>query len=77
MTKLRIFSLYLILCFLALIIFTAGNIGAQSVDLDRLVPEFEISIKQMMLEGKVPSCAIALVSGDGILWTGAYGYSNQ
>jgi len=77
MTKLRIFSLHLLICILALIIFPAGNICAQLVDIDRLVPEFEISIKQMMLEGKVPSCAIALVSGDGILWTGAYGYSNR
>ena len=30
----------------------------------------------MMLEGKVPSCAIALISGDRVIWSGGYGYSN-
>ena len=30
----------------------------------------------MMIEGKIPSAAIALISGDKVIWTGAYGESN-
>ena len=49
---------------------------AQEIDIDRLVPKLETEITKMMLEGKVPSATIALVSGDSIIWTGAFGYSN-
>lgn len=52
------------------------SVRAQSVDIDRLVTQITPQIKRMMLEGKVPSATIALVSGDRIIWTGAYGYSN-
>ncbi|MBN2206644.1 MAG: beta-lactamase family protein [Candidatus Aminicenantes bacterium] len=37
-----------------------------------LVPE----IQRTMAEGRIPSCAVALVRGDAIVWTGAFGYSN-
>ncbi len=38
----------------------------------RIEPE----IQRAMIEGKIPSCTVALVAGDQIVWTGAYGYSN-
>jgi CubicO group peptidase (beta-lactamase class C family) len=37
-----------------------------------LVPE----IHRVMTEGRIPSCTIALVRDDKIVWTGAYGFSN-
>jgi CubicO group peptidase (beta-lactamase class C family) len=48
----------------------------KSIDIDLLVIKLEPLINQMMLEGKIPSATIALVSGEEIVWTGAYGYSN-
>jgi CubicO group peptidase (beta-lactamase class C family) len=30
----------------------------------------------MLVEGKIPSASIALISGDKVIWTGAFGYSN-
>lgn len=49
---------------------------AQTINLDRVVAELEPEIQRTMLEGKIPSAAVALVSGDKIIWSGAYGYSN-
>ena len=59
-----------------LILFLPRMSFSQEIDIDSLVPKFETEISKMMLEGKVPSATIALVSGDRIVWTGAYGYSN-
>ncbi len=44
--------------------------------MEQLVAELEPLIEQAMIEGQIPSLTIALVEGDAILWTGAYGYSN-
>jgi CubicO group peptidase (beta-lactamase class C family) len=52
------------------------NAAAQNINLERVVSELEPEIQRMLIEGKIPSCSIALVSGDKIIWTGAYGYSN-
>lgn len=49
---------------------------AQRTDIDRVVAELEPEIHRTLVEGKIPSASIALVSGDKIIWTGAYGYSN-
>jgi CubicO group peptidase (beta-lactamase class C family) len=43
---------------------------------DSLVQELEDQIRRTLIEGSIPSLTIALVSGDQIVWTGAYGYSN-
>jgi CubicO group peptidase (beta-lactamase class C family) len=53
-----------------------GGLFAQTVDLKRVLPEFEPAIRQAMIEGKIPSCSIALISGDKVIWTGSYGESN-
>src|SRR5215211_921242 len=48
----------------------------QRINVDRVVAQLEPEIQRTLIEGKIPSCTIALVSGDEIIWTGAYGYSN-
>jgi len=41
-----------------------------------LAEKIEPEVKKIMLEGNIPSAVVALVSGDKIIWTGAFGYSN-
>ena len=50
--------------------------AAQSINIDRAVADLEPEIQRTMLEGKIPSVAIALISGDRVIWSNAYGYSN-
>jgi len=66
----------LLLWILVLHLLANGGHAAQSIDIDRLVAQLNPEIKRMMLEGKVPSATLALVSGDRIIWLGAYGHSN-
>lgn len=61
----------IILCFLSITVYSE-----QTIDIESLVPKLEVEIKKMMLEGKIPSAVIALVSGENIQWTGAFGFSN-
>ena len=49
---------------------------AQTVDIDRVIPELEPEIQRTLLAGNIPSASIALVAGDKVIWTSAYGYSN-
>ena len=59
------------------ILLTATSIGrAQTVDIDRVVAELEPEIQRTLIAGNIPSASIALVAGDRVIWTGAYGYSN-
>ena len=53
-----------------------GWAQSQSINIDRVAAELEPEIQRMMLEGKIPSCAVALISGDRVIWTHGYGYSN-
>jgi CubicO group peptidase (beta-lactamase class C family) len=48
----------------------------QTVDVKAVTAELEPAIRQAMIEGKIPSCSIALISGDKVIWTGAYGEAN-
>ena len=50
--------------------------AAQTVNIDRVVADLEPEIQRTLLEGKIPSATIALVAGDKVIWTGAYGHSN-
>ncbi|HKP69865.1 MAG TPA: serine hydrolase domain-containing protein [Pyrinomonadaceae bacterium] len=52
------------------------NAAAQTINLERVVAELEPEIQRALIEGKIPSASIAIVSGDKVIWTGAYGYSN-
>jgi len=49
---------------------------ATTIDIDRVVAELEPEIQRTMLDGKIPSASIALISGDKVIWSNAYGYSN-
>ncbi|MDI1242309.1 MAG: serine hydrolase, partial [bacterium] len=50
--------------------------SAMAQNIERVVAELEPEIHRALIEGKIPSASIALVSGDKVIWTGAYGYSN-
>src|SRR5881394_3456757 len=50
--------------------------GAQTVSVERVVAELEPEIQRTLLAGNIPSASIALVSGDRVIWSNAYGYSN-
>ena len=50
--------------------------SAQTSNVDRVVAELEPEIQRTLLEGKIPSAAVALVAGDRVIWSGAYGHSN-
>jgi CubicO group peptidase (beta-lactamase class C family) len=66
-----------ILIGLAAFTFTISqDVAAQRIDIERVVAELEPEIHRTLVEGKIPSASIALVSGDKVIWTGAYGYSN-
>jgi CubicO group peptidase (beta-lactamase class C family) len=43
---------------------------------DRITAALEPDIKAAMQTAKIPSCTIALVEGDAIVWEKAYGYTN-
>ncbi|MBI1760565.1 MAG: beta-lactamase family protein [Acidobacteria bacterium] len=49
---------------------------APKLSLERVVAALEPEIKAAMEAGKIPSCTVALVVGDKIVWQQAYGYSN-
>jgi CubicO group peptidase (beta-lactamase class C family) len=49
---------------------------AQTVNIERVVADLEPEIQRTLLAGNISSCSIALISGDRIVWTHAYGYSN-
>ena len=62
---------------LAAIVLLAPRIAVtQTVNIDRVAAELEPEIQRAMLAGNIPSVSIALISGDRVIWTGAYGYSN-
>ncbi len=49
---------------------------SQTINTDRVVAELEPEIQRTLLAGNIPSASIALIAGDRVIWTGAYGYSN-
>ena len=48
----------------------------QTTAIDRVVAELEPEIQRTLLTGNIPSASVALVSGDRVIWSNAYGYSN-
>ncbi len=67
---------FLQLILTSLLLFVAINVNAQTVNIERVIPELEPEIQRAMLAGNIPSASIALISGDKVIWTNAYGYSN-
>jgi len=68
------------LCFVAILaamlLLVPQHVAAQTVNVDRVVAELEPEIQRTLLAGNIPSASIALISGDRVIWTNAYGYSN-
>lgn len=76
MMRMKNFLSLAAVCLLALTLLSPAISQAQNIDVDGLIPQLETEIAKMMKDGKVPSASIALVCGDHIIWTGAYGYIN-
>jgi CubicO group peptidase (beta-lactamase class C family) len=76
MMKLKNAPISAILLVITLLVFSPRTAMAQSSDIELLARQFVPEVERMMLEGKIPSAAVALVSGDKVVWTGAFGYSN-
>ena len=57
-------------------VLSASVIAQTTIDVPKLIAELEPDIRRAMVEGKIPSASIALVSGDKVIWSGAYGESN-
>jgi CubicO group peptidase (beta-lactamase class C family) len=68
--------LFRVISLAAIISAVAALTCAQTVNVERVVAELEPEIQRALLAGNIPSASIALVSGDRVIWTGAYGYSN-
>jgi CubicO group peptidase (beta-lactamase class C family) len=49
---------------------------SQTINIDRVVADLEPEIQRALIAGNIPSASIALIAGDRVIWTGAYGYSN-
>jgi len=54
----------------------AFSAAAQTIAVDKLAADLEPEIRRAMIEGKIPSCTVALVSGDKVIWSGAFGEAN-
>lgn len=68
--------LLLVLCVTVTLLFGTKIATAQSIDLERVVAELEPEIHRTLLAGNIPSASVALVAGDRVIWSNAYGYSN-
>ena len=69
------FSIYVVTTAIVLCTFCIPAFG-QSVDVKKVAADLEPEIRRAMIEGNIPSATIALISGDKVIWTGAYGESN-
>jgi CubicO group peptidase (beta-lactamase class C family) len=49
---------------------------AKTIQVDKLIAQLEPEINRTLIEGKIPSATIALISGEQVIWAGAYGQSN-
>ena len=75
-SRTRSFRSLVVIVSIAAALGSSPNALAQSINIDRVVQELEPDIQRAMLEGRIPSVAIALVAGDRVIWSSAYGQSN-
>ena len=68
--------LFVGLVLVATVLVAPKMIVAQTINVDRVVAELEPEIQRAMLAGNIPSASVALISGDQIIWSNGYGYSN-
>jgi CubicO group peptidase (beta-lactamase class C family) len=64
------------LVFVTIILLSPTSGSAQTVNVDRVVAELEPEIQRALLAGNIPSASVALISGDQVIWSNGYGYSN-
>jgi len=76
MTKYKNSSTSFLLFVLSALLLFVSTARAQNVNLDRVLPELEPEIQRTLLAGNIPSASVALIAGDKVIWTNAYGYSN-
>ncbi len=78
MNKLRSLrkSLLIAAVMVAMVLTAPQILIAQTVDIDRVVAELEPEVQRTLLAGNIPSASIALIFGDKVVWSNAYGYSN-
>jgi CubicO group peptidase (beta-lactamase class C family) len=76
MTKYKNSSTSFLLFVLSALLLFVSTARAQNVNLDRVLPELEPEIQRTLLAGNIPSASVALIAGDKVIWTSAYGYSN-
>jgi len=69
-------SLFVAAAVAAMVLTAPRTLSAQTVNIDRVIAELEPEIQRALLAGNIPSASIALISGDRVVWTNAYGYSN-
>ena len=69
-------KLLLVALLVATVLIAPTTLAAQTVNVDRVVAELEPEIQRALLAGNIPSASVALISGDQIIWSNAYGYSN-
>jgi len=67
---------FLLFTLSALLLFVSTAARAQTVNVERVLPELEPEIQRTLLAGNIPSASVALIAGDKVIWTSAYGYSN-
>lgn len=59
------------------LVFVLGRSAAgQTYDVDAIQAQLKPEIQRLLLEGKIPSATVALVAGNDVIWTGAFGFSN-
>jgi len=62
--------------FVVIAILSPAITNAQTINTDRVAAELEPEIRRAMADGKIPSATVALIAGDQVIWSGAYGNSN-
>ena len=72
----RVLQLLIAVAVAAIALTAASVTLAQTINIDRVAADLEPEIQRTLMEGKIPSAAIALIAGDRVIWTGAYGHSN-
>ena len=63
-------------CAAAVLLTASKPAISQTINIDRVVAELEPEIQRALIAGNIPSASIALIAGDRVIWTGAYGHSN-
>ena len=72
----RLLQLLIAVAVATMVLTASPKTIAQTINIDRVVADLEPEIQRTLLEGRIPSAAIALIAGDRVIWTGAYGHSN-